>query len=37
MRGTQDVHLYALDAKTGEILWDRIVANAMVGQELAWP
>ena len=32
IRGTQDGHLYALDAKTGEILWDRIVANAMVGE-----
>ena len=31
IRGTQDGHLYALDAKTGEILWDRIVANAIFG------
>ena len=32
IRGTQDGHLYALDAKTGEVLWDRMVANAMVGE-----
>lgn len=32
IRGTQDGHLYALDAKTGELLWDRLVANAMVGE-----
>ena len=32
IRGTQDGHLYALDAKTGDLLWDRLVANAMVGE-----
>jgi PQQ-dependent dehydrogenase (methanol/ethanol family) len=32
IRGTQDGHLYALDAKTGELLWNRLVANAMVGE-----
>jgi PQQ-dependent dehydrogenase (methanol/ethanol family) len=32
IRGTQDGHLFALDAKTGEVLWDRIVANAMIGE-----
>ncbi len=32
IRGTQDGHLYALDAKTGEVLWNRMVANAMVGE-----
>jgi PQQ-dependent dehydrogenase (methanol/ethanol family) len=33
-RGTQDGFLYALDAKTGEILWQRQVADWSIGEGL---
>jgi alcohol dehydrogenase (cytochrome c) len=32
--GTVDAHLIALDAKTGHVLWDRVVADYKTGQSM---
>jgi alcohol dehydrogenase (cytochrome c) len=32
VRGTQDGHLFALDAKTGVVLWDRVVMDPAKGE-----
>ncbi len=32
IRGSQDGHLFALDAKTGTVLWDRVVMDSTKGE-----